>query len=143
MGVADEEDGGGDGGADATDGVEHGEEACDDHEGRQDDSEDADGDVPSDFAEGDEGILEDEEEDPGDEEGSVNVDEGVGEFGANHAGEEVALGKAIDDDGEDEERHGGKEEVVAAEAECGLCKGRQVVLLLEGWVEVGNSVTPR
>lgn len=60
---------------------------------------------------------------PGCEDGAVDVDESVGQLGANHACEKVTLAESGNDDNEDEDRHPGEEDVVGAKRSTWRCDG--------------------
>ena len=99
----------------APNGVEDREHAEDDHERRQDDAKGPERDVPTNVAGGDQYVLEDEQKDPGDEECAMDVHQCVRQFGKDHAGEEIALCEADDNDCQNDEGGGWEEDVVGAQ----------------------------
>jgi len=74
--------------------------------------------MKADVAFGDEARLDDEEDDPGREYGSVQVDQEAGWIREDGTLEEVAGGEADDDDREHDDGEGGEEDVVDAALYC-------------------------
>ena len=90
---------------------EEDEGAKDQHECGDDAAEDAELAMPADAAYRDKNRLSEEKEEPEGEEGSVNVDQGAGQRGADEAGQEVGVGEA-NDIGREEEQHDREEKDV-------------------------------
>ena len=96
----------------ATKGVGGGDGADDDHGDGDAKTEQAERHVPLDPARGDERGLGEEDDHPERHNGTVDVDDPVGQRGGNHAGEVVGPGKAVEHGGPEQQHHGGKEHAV-------------------------------
>jgi len=94
--------------------------------------------MKADVAFGDEARLDDEEDDPGREDSTVQMHEEAGKSGEDCAPEKVAGSKADDNDAEHDEGHRREEDVVCALGDAGRGDESSHGTLV-GWILWGES----
>ena len=122
----------------AADSAEGGERAEDDHQAGKDSAEDSEFAVKANVAGGDQAGLDDEEDDPGREDSTVQMHEEAGKSGEDCAPEKVAGSKADDNDAEHDEGHRREEDVVCALGDAGRGDESSHGTLV-GWILWGES----